>query len=345
MGAGIYTHSSGSLATLSGLTVAVIGYGVQGRAFAANLRDSGVALVVGNIEDEYRERARADGFHPLAIAEAAEAADILILLIPDEAHRHVFESDLRPHHKPGALLILAHGYSLVCGDIPPLSTLDLALLAPRMYGDPIRQSFIEGRGAPAYLDVVHDASGRALERTLAIAKAMGFTRAGVMRLDFRQETVPDLFQEQFIAPALVEVIERGFEVLVRSGFDARAALLETYASGEIGQMLLDGAKAGLHEVIESQGSPTCQVGFHRHFGKLLGDDTEAKARSILSSIQSGEFAGFLQAQARAGYALLAERRRANQGRLITEVHRQVAATFPRSDEQSHSIYAPHAVGT
>jgi ketol-acid reductoisomerase len=341
----IYTEASGSLAALSGLTVAVIGYGIQGRAFAANLRDSAVNVLIGNIADEYRERARQDGFQPLPIADVARAAEILILLIPDEAHRDVFERDLRPHHKPGALLIVAHGYSLLSEDIPFLPTLDVALLAPRMYGDPIRQAFLDGAGAPAYLDVVHDLTGRTLERTLGIAKAMGFTRAGVMELGFRQETVLDLFQEQFIAPALVEVIERGFEALVRGGFDPRAALLETYASGEIGQMLLDAARVGLHKVIESQGSPTCQVGFQRHFGRLLDGELESRAESILRSIQSGEFSRDLREQARAGYPLLAECNRANEARLINQVHRQVIASFARRDELASSIYAPRVHGS
>jgi ketol-acid reductoisomerase len=342
MGNRIHTERSGSLATLSGLNVAIIGYGVQGRAFAANLRDSGVAVIVGNIEDEYRARASQDGFRPLPIAAAVRGADILLLLIPDEAHREVFEEHLRPHHKPGALLIVAHGYSLLSADIPALPTLDLALLAPRMYGDPIRQSFIEGGGAPAYLDVVHDVTGHTLQRTLAIATGMGFTRAGVMELDFRQETALDLFQEQFIAPALIEVIERGFELLVRSGFNARAALLETYASGEMGQMLLDAAKAGLHKVIELQGSPTCQVGFQRHFGTLLDGEVESKAESILRSIQSGEFARGLRAEADAGYPCLAEFNSANEARLINQVHRHVTATPAARVEPTVSIYAPRA---
>jgi ketol-acid reductoisomerase len=330
-------------APLSDLQVAVVGYGIQGRAFAANLRDSGVNVLVGNRDDGYRDRARQDGFAPLPILEAIRKADISILLIPDDAHREVFDLTIRNAHQPHSLLLLAHGYSMFCGDVQRLPTLDLALLAPRMYGDPLRQSFISGRGSPAYIDIIHDTSGRARERTLAIATKMLFTRAGLIELDFAQETILDLFQEQFIAPALVEVIERGFEVLRRHGFDARAALLESYASGEMGQMLLDGARYGLHKIIQSQGSPTCQLGFGRSLGSLLSSELEGKAESILHFIQNGEFSALLRREASAGYPFLSACNAANERRPINQAHRALATERGLGESDLSHLYRPAAV--
>jgi len=337
-----YYSADASLTYLEGKTVTVIGYGGQGRAFATNLRDSGVAVRVGNIDDAYRHRAIAEGQCVSDIGNAVRAGDIVILLIPDEAHKVVFEKEIATNIRPGSTLIVAHGHSLVQGEVTPLSGVDLAMLAPRMYGDPIRKYFLEGKGAPAYIDIVADVTGVALHRVLAIAEAVGFTRAGVMTLDYRQETVLDLFQEQFIAPALVDLIETGYRVLVEHGLDPYAALLEVYGSGEIGRMILDGADIGLDEVIRLQGSPTCQIGYHFYRDRLLPPVVADRAREVLRSLENGEFASRLKVEAQADYPLLKTARAASATRDMTATHLGVRAALHFPAEGGDDLYAQKA---
>ncbi len=328
---------------LDGLVVGVIGYGIQGRAFAANLRDSGVSVRVGNIDDHYLATAREEGHIVSNIADAVKHADLVLLLIPDEAHGPVFERDIAPNLREGAMLCVAHGHSLVQGEVRPLPGRDLAMLAPRMYGEPIRRYYLAGQGAPAYFDVVQDSTGQARQRVLAVAKAMGFTRAGVMPLSHRQETFLDLFQEQFLAPALVDLVETGFRVLVERGFDPRAALLEVYGSGEMGKMLLDGAGQGLDRVIALQGSPTCQVGYHRWRGHTLPSAVQELAQRILGQIESGEFSSYLKDDANKDYATLADRSRACEDRPMNQVHREVRASFQFPSEDMADLYQARAL--
>ncbi|WP_095144278.1 MULTISPECIES: NAD(P)-binding domain-containing protein [unclassified Pseudomonas] len=335
----MYYDDAASPAVLDDLTVAVIGYGIQGRAFAANLRDSGVHLCVGNIDDEYRSVALADGHQVLTIGDAVTRADVILLLIPDEAHRSVFEEQIRPCYRQGATLLVAHGFSVSEGHVCPLPGLDLAMLAPRMYGEPLRKYFLAGKGAPAYLDVIADASGQTLQRTLAIARAVGFTRAGVMPLQYRQETLLDLFQEQFLAPALVDLIETAFTVLVEHGFDPHAALLELYGSGEMGKMLLDGAEWGLDEVVERQGSPTCQVGYHLYRHRSLPTELLAEqAKGILQHLENGEFAKVLKAEAEKDYPLLKQCRRELRERSLSSTHNEVRRLFRFPSDDPVELY-------
>ncbi|RKO35937.1 ketol-acid reductoisomerase [Burkholderia mallei] len=288
----IYQDEHASLQPLEGLTVTVIGYGIQGRAFAANLRDSGVAVRVGNIDDRYFELARAEGHRVTDIAEAVAHADIVLLLIPDEAHGAVFDVDIAPNLREGALLCVAHGHSLVQGDVRPLAGRDLAMLAPRMYGDPIRRYYLAGQGAPA----------------------------------------------------LVDLVETGFQVLVERGFNPKAALLEVYGSGEMGKMMLDGADIGLDEVVALQGSPTCQVGYHRWRGRTLPAAVRELAARVLDQIDSGDFAAYLKEHAANDYAAPDEARRAALKRPLNVAHAQVRAAFRFPTEAAGGLYQAAPAG-
>lgn len=334
----IYQDEHVSSLSLDGLAVSVIGYGIQGRAFAANLRDSGIDVRVGNIDDSYFALAQAEGHRVQSIAESVRAADIVLLLIPDEAHGAIFERDIAPNLRVGSLLCVAHGHSMVQKSVYPLPARDLAMLAPRMYGDPIRRYYLAGQGVPAYMDIVQDHTGQARSRVLAIAKAVGFTRAGVLELSYQQETFLDLFQEQFLAPALVDLIETGFRVLVERGFNAKAALLEVYGSGEMGKMVLDGADIGLDEVVSLQGSPTCQVGYHRWRGRTLPPALGELANEILDQIEHGDFAMYLKAQAEHHYAALASQRQENRERPLNKAHEEVRQAFRFPSEQDAGLY-------
>jgi len=300
----MYVEKDASLHDIKGEVVAVIGYGIQGKAFAANLRDSGIPVVVGNRADEYREAALKDGFDTRPIADAVKSASVVILLIPDEAHPEVYKSQIAPHLNDGDLFMIAHGFSIRFKRIDLAPNIDAVLLAPKMFGKPIRQRYTEGGGVLAFIDIIQDSSGRALRRALGIAKAVGFTRYGVMPVSYVTETELDLFQEQFLTPMLLDAFRIAFEVLVEAGYDPIPSLLDMHASGEMAAMMIEAASVGLFEVIEQQSSPTCRFGVQRYLGKLIGEEVKAKGREILEDIRGGGFVEALTKEAEADYPSL-----------------------------------------
>ncbi|EME99410.1 NAD(P)-binding domain-containing protein [Streptomyces mobaraensis NBRC 13819 = DSM 40847] len=323
----MYFDKDASPDDIEGETVAVVGYGIQGKAFAANLRDSGVRVVVGNRDDAYRDAAVADGFDTRPIADAVAEASIVLLLIPDEAHQEVYTAHIAPHLADGDLFVLAHGFSVRYGriDLPPGA--DVALLAPKMFGKPIRQRYLDGSGVLAFVDVVQDATGRTLRRILAVARAVGFTRYGVLPVPHATETELDLFQEQFLTPLLLDAFRTAFEVLVEGGYDPVPALLDMHASGEMAEMLVEAADTGLYEVVEQQGSPTCRFGVQRYLGKLLGDEVRDKGRAILDDIRNGGFVEALSKEAEADYPSLADYTAAYRAGALTRAHDRYRAVL------------------
>ena len=323
----MYFENDASLYDIEGEAVAVIGYGIQGKAFAANLRDSGLPVIVGNRADEYQQAAVEDGFDTRSIADAVKDASIVILLIPDEAHPEVFSTQIAPNLDDGDLFIVAHGFSIRFARIELPPNLDVALLAPKMFGKPFRQRYIDGSGVLAFADVIQDASGRALRRTLGIAKAAGFTRYGVLPVSTATETELDLFQEQFLTPLLLDAFRIAFEVLVDAGYDPIPALLDMHASGEMAEMMIEAASVGLFEVIEQQSSPTCRFGVQRYLGKLIGDEVKAKGRDILRGIRSGDFVEALSKEAAAGYPSLSDYQAMYKASEVTKTHDRYRAIF------------------
>ena len=323
----MYFEKDASLHHIEGEVVAVVGYGIQGKAFAANLRDSGVRVVIGNRADEYREAAIEDGFDTRSIADAVKAASIVLLLIPDEAHPEVYNEDIAPRLNDGDLFIVAHGFSVRFDRIALSPNIDVALLAPKMFGKPIRQRYIDGSGVLAFLDVIQDPSSRALARTLGIAKAVGFTRYGVMPVSCATETELDLFQEQFLTPLLLDAFKLAFNVLVEAGYDPVPSLLDMHASGEMAEMMVEAASAGLYEVIEQQGSPTCRFGVQRYLGKLIGPEVAAKGRRILDDIRNGGFVEALAKEAAADYPSLDDYQAMYQASDLTKTHDRYRAVL------------------
>jgi len=332
----MYFQDDASQADIAGETVAVIGYGIQGKAFAANLRDSGLRVIIGNRADEYRESAIADGFDTRPIAEAVADASIVLLLIPDEAHPEVYRAHIEPNLADGDLFLIAHGFSIRFDRITLPPTIDAALLAPKMFGKPIRQRYLDGSGVLAFVDVIQDASGRALRRTLGIAAAVGFTRYGVMPVSLGTETELDLFQEQFLTPLLLDVFRTAVEVLVEAGYPAVPSLLDMHASGEMAEMFVEAAGTGLYEVVEQQGSPTCRYGVQRYLGQLLGPEVKERGRRILDDIRSGGFVEALSKEAEAGYPSLDDYRAAYRAGLLTRAHDELRSALGQRPNHSAS---------
>jgi len=309
----VFHDSDADVRDLSGQTVAVIGYGIQGRAQAHNLRDSGVGVIVGNRDDEFRRRAVADGFEPCDIPEAAWRGDILLLLIPDEIQPGVYRRDLLPNLAPGKALVFAHGFAIRYELISPPDDVDVMLVSPRMPGSYVRDRFVAGSGVPAFVDVKTDASGRAWRRTLALAKALGFTRSGAMRITFSEETELDHFAEHYLYPLIIGAIEASYRLLVENGYTPEAAIMELYGSGEVGEVLRATAKVGLYNMLDRNASPACQYGIYTHKERLITDENRRQIQTIIDVIKDGGFARELIADQEDGHRRLKQ--------LIDDAHR------------------------
>jgi ketol-acid reductoisomerase len=296
----IFYDQDADLSFLEHRTVAIIGYGNQGCAQAQNLRDSGVQVVVGSINDVSAERARADGFPVYSIADAVRRADLISLLIPDEVQRSVYESDLHANLSPGKTLNFAHGYNLRFGLIVPPAGVDVVMVAPRMIGVNVRNAYQKGGGVPAYLAVWRDASGQARATALALAKAIGATRAGVIETTVAEETELDLFAEQAVWPIIMRDLVLSFEVLVQAGFSPDMVALELFGSGEAAEIFRQMAQVGFFEQMRYH-SPTSQYGTLSRGERMLPDDVKEKMQSVLREIRSGQFAAEWAEEQQRGY--------------------------------------------
>ena len=302
----IFTDRDASLQPLKGKTIAILGYGNQGRAQALNLRDSGLNVIVGNRQDSYREQALADDYDPLTIAEAAETADILILLTTDESQPEIWDEQIAPGIKPGDTLVWASGYNVGYDLIAPPSNVDIVLVAPRMTGNYVRILFEQGRGAVAQVAVHQDATGQAWGRMLALAKGIGATRAGVFESSFREEAELDLFAEQVVWAGLVAWFEECFKLGVENGFSPELMALELYASGEASEILGLMARNGFYKQMTHH-STTSQYGTLSRAPNMLNDEIRAQMRhNLVNDIQGGAFVAEWSGEQAAGSQTLAE---------------------------------------
>ncbi len=224
----MYYDDDADLTLLDGKTVAIIGFGSQGHAHAQNLKDSGVNVVVGLREgSDSVQQAKDAGLEVLSVADAASRGDVVMLLVPDELHRQVWESDVRDGIAEGNLLLFGHGFSVLYGEVEPPAGVDVALAAPKGPGHLVRRQYTEGSGVPGLIAIHQDATGKAKDLALAYAKGIGCTRGGVFDTTFKEETETDLFGEQAVlcggASALVQA---GFDTLVEAGYDPQMAYFE-----------------------------------------------------------------------------------------------------------------------
>jgi len=306
------------LKLLDGKTVAVIGYGSQGHAHALNLKDSGVDVVVGLRPDSASAaKAREQGLEVLPVVDASSRGDVVMMLVPDELHRHVWEGDVRDGIAEGNLLMFSHGFSIHYGEVSPAAGIDVAMVAPKGPGHLVRRQFEEGSGVPGLIAVEQDASGGARALALAYAKGIGCTRGGVIETTFKDETETDLFGEQAVlCGGASELVQAGFQTLVEAGYDPEMAYFECLHELKlIADLMYEKGLAGMRYSI----SNTAEYGDYTRGKRVITDETRAAMRKILSDIQSGDFAREWIAENRAGQESFKHMREEQAGTQIERV--------------------------
>ena len=319
----VFYDKDADLSDLQHAKIGIIGYGIQGRAHALNLRDSGFTVLVGNRHDRYSTQAIEDNFKVLPIEEVARLSDLLLLLIPDQAHKQVYEEKISPNLGSNGGLVIAHGYSLRFGELKPRQDLDVMMCAPRMPGRQIRDYYLNGSGVPAFVDVWQDATGRGWKKVLALAKGMGFTRAGVMQVGTHEEAEIDLLVEQFLIPNILKAVQVGFDEMVKAGYDPVPALMELYASAELGEVLMRAAKVGLYKTFQENASPTCQFGIASSFTRALSGDPHKMFQEVLHRIRSGAFKDSLDKEGNAEYPMTKALWSECEQSMLAKVHREI----------------------
>lgn len=299
----VYLDADCDLSVIRGKRVAIVGYGNQGRAQSLNLRDSGVAVVIGQREGSPRHaQALADGFEVFTAAGAAAQADVVMLLAADEDHRRIYAEEIAPHLREGGATGFAHGLSIRFGLIEPRGDLDIFLVAPKGPGTALRADFERGSGLIALFAVAQDASGGAEALALSYAAAIGSGRVGILPTSFAEECEADLFNEQAVLwGAIPELIHAGFETLVEAGYAPEIAYFECLTEVKLlADLIYERGIAGMREAI----SNTAEFGALKGGSRIVTAETRAEMRRILGEVRSGSFAQELIADAEAGYPRL-----------------------------------------
>lgn len=282
-----YGEQDADLGFLRGKSVALIGYGNQGRAHALNLRDSGVSMTIGQRSGESFDTAVADGFRPLSVAQAA-TCDLLIVTLPDESASEIYASDIAPTLRAGQTLGFVHGFNIRYGFITPPDGVDVIMIAPKGPGTLLRSLYTQGKGLPALLAIHRDASGSARKTALAWAAGIGSTRAAVIETTFAVETETDLFGEQVVLCGGVAALTKAaFATLVEAGYEPEFAYVEcVHELKQVVDLLYERGLTGMRDKI----SNTAEYGDLTRGPRIIPDGVRAEMRRILDEVRSGAFA-------------------------------------------------------
>ncbi|MFN3804263.1 MAG: ketol-acid reductoisomerase [Pyrobaculum sp.] len=285
----IYTDADASLEVLKDKTVAVIGYGIQGRAQALNLRDSGLRVILGlRRGGSSWDTARAEGFEVLEIHEAVAKADVVMMLIPDMEQPKVWQSQVEPYLKRGAVVDFAHGFNVHYGLIRPPPYVDVVMVAPKAPGRAVREEYLAGRGVPALVAIYQNYSGMAIQYALAIAKGIGATRAGVIETTFAEETETDLIGEQVVlVGGLMELIRKGFETLVELGYQPEVAYFEVLNEAKLIMDLI--WQRGIYGMLNGV-SDTAKYGGLTVGPLVIDQEVKQKMKKAAERVKNGDFA-------------------------------------------------------
>jgi ketol-acid reductoisomerase len=322
----MYYDNDANLDLITNKTVAIIGYGSQGHAHALNLQDSGANVIVGLYEgSKSKAKAESAGLKVHSVAEAASLAEWIMILLPDEVQRTVYEQDIAPYLSKGKVLSFAHGFNIHFGQIVPPEEVDVVMIAPKGPGHLVRRTYEQGQGVPCLFAVYQDASGEARNRAMAYAKGIGGTRAGILETTFREETETDLFGEQAVlCGGLSALIKAGFDTLVSAGYQPELAYFECLHEVKlIVDLIVEGGLANMRNSI----SNTAEYGDYTRGPRIITDKTRAEMKKILEEIQSGQFARDFVLENQAGKPGFTAMRRRESELTIEEVGKDLRAMF------------------
>jgi ketol-acid reductoisomerase len=284
----IYRDADVDASILNGKTIAVIGYGIQGKAQAANARDSGFKVIIGTrdpSESKSRGEAKADGFEAVSIADATRTADVLLIELADPVQPGIYKKDIAPNLRAGQTLCFCHGFSVLYGQIQPPPDVNTVLYVPNAPGRFVRAKYLKGEGIYGCVSVDHDATGDARQIVLAVAKAVGSTRAGVVELSFQQETEGDNFEEQILYGGAIHLMKLCFQVMVDHGYPPSFAYAKAIRSLRSVIDVMD--EVGIEEYVSTGCSRTCEFAIRTRGPRVIN---EAEVRKIMSETEQGVFA-------------------------------------------------------
>ena len=314
----VYYDDDASLENLKDKKIAVLGFGSQGHAHALNLQESGCNVCVGlRPESEKWKKAEAAGMKVKSIPEASEWADVIMVLLPDQNQKAVYDKDIAPHLKPGNTLAFAHGFNIHFKQIVPPADINVMMIAPKSPGHLVRRTYLEGTGVPSLIAVQQDPSGKTKDLALAWAKGIGSTKAGVIETNFKNETETDLFGEQAVlCGGSAELIKAGFETLVEAGYPPELAYFECMHEMKlIVDLYYEGGLSRMNYSV----SDTAEYGGMTRGSRLITAETRKEMKKILSEIQSGQFANEWLSEYKAGQPLMQKLRKENSEHQIEKV--------------------------
>jgi len=323
----VFYDADCDLSLVKGKTVAIIGYGSQGHAHAQNLHDSGVKVIVGLRKNGASwNKAVNAGLEVREVAEATRAADVVMILLPDENIAAVYKSEIAANIKPGAALAFAHGFNVHYGQVVPREDIDVIMIAPKAPGHTVRNTYTQGGGVPHLVAVYQDKSGAARDVALSYASANGGGRAGIIETNFREETETDLFGEQAVlCGGTVELIKAGFETLVEAGYAPEMAYFECLHELKlIVDLIYEGGIANMNYSI----SNNAEYGEYVTGPRVVTEQTKKVMRQVLTDIQTGEYAKSFILENQAGAPTLQSRRRLNAEHQIEQVGGKLRAMMP-----------------
>ncbi|MBN1810085.1 MAG: ketol-acid reductoisomerase [Planctomycetes bacterium] len=326
----IHYDKDADLNVLKGKTVAIVGYGSQGHAQAQNLRDSGVEVIVSELEGTpNHDLAKKHKFSPVSADVAAEKGDIIQMLIPDTVQAKVYNAAMRDKMKSGKTLMFSHGFNIHFGQIKPPADVDVIMVAPKGPGHLVRAEYEKGGGVPVLIAVEQDASGGAKDTALAYAKGIGGTRAGALETTFKEETETDLFGEQAVlCGGVSELVKAGFDTLVEAGYQPEIAYFECLHELKL---IVDLFYQGGLTYMRYSVSDTAEYGDYSRGGRVITDETREEMREILREVQSGEFAREWILENQANCPVLNAARAKNHEHLLEVVGRKLRRMMPWVD--------------
>ena len=324
----VYYDRDADVNLIKSKKVCIVGYGSQGHAHAANLKDSGATEVVIGLREGSATRAKAEaaGFKVMSVAEAAKWADVLMMLTPDELQAEIYENEIEGNLRPGAVLAFAHGLNVHFDLIVPSKDVDVIMIAPKGPGHTVRGEYQKGGGVPCLIAIHQDASGNAHDIGLSYASAIGGGRSGVIETSFRQECETDLFGEQAVlCGGLVELIRAGFDTLVDAGYDPEMAYFECLHEVKlIVDLIYEGGIANMNYSI----SNTAEYGEYVSGPRVITDESKQAMRDILDDIQSGRFTRDWMLENKARQSSFKAIRRRNADHPIEEVGERLRGMMP-----------------